>query len=237
MRKERSDRFRQAAVVSIHDVMPETLPRVQEILRLLERMAVHPATLLVVPGRKWPQKDIACVKSLQRSGCDLAGHGWRHRAGQKTSSWHRLHGLLLSRNEAEHLSLPPQEIAGKIRACYNWFGDTGLALPSLYVPPAWAMGPMPRQLLADLPFRLFETQWGVYDAFAGVSVPMPLAGYMADTPLRSGVLRISNLCNRRLFPGPLRIAIHPQDLRLAMARDVERDLSRTRRFLRYSDIA
>lgn len=236
MRKERPDWCRQDAVVSIHDVMPETLPRVKEILRLLERMAVHPATLLIVPGRSWSRTDIAWVKSLQRSGCELAGHGWRHRARRKTSIRHRLHGVLLSRNEAEHLSLSPQEIAGKIRACYNWFGNTGLAPPSLYVPPAWAMGPMPKQLLADLPFRLFETQWGLYDAFAGVSVPMPLAGYMADTPLRAGALRISNLCSRRLFPGPLRIAIHPQDLRLAMAREVERDLARTRRFLRYSDI-
>jgi len=237
MEKSLYNLTKKPAVVSIHDVMPETLGRVTEIIRLLERLTVFPATLLVVPGREWSKSDIHNLKSFQEAGYELAGHGWQHRTLKKASNWHRLHGLLISRNDAEHLSLSTQAIAWRIRDCYRWFNAVGLAAPMLYVPPAWAMGRMPKKVLNTLPFRLYETQWGVYDATVGISVRMPVAGYMADTRLREKVLKITNLISHWLFFTPLRIAIHPKDLYLPMARDLMLHLAQTHSFLSYSDIS
>ncbi len=237
MKKSLYNFTKKTAVVSIHDVMPETLGRVTEIIRVLERLTVFPVTLLIVPGREWSKSDINNLKSFQAAGYELAGHGLQHRTLKKTSNWHRLHGLLISRNDAEHLSLSTQAIAGCIHDCYRWFNAVGLAAPLLYVPPAWAMGRMPKKALNTLPFRLYETQWGVYDSNAGISVRMPVAGYMADTRLRAKALKITNLINRWLFFTPLRIAIHPKDLSLPMARDLKLHLAQTHSFLSYSDIS
>ena len=233
MEKKRSDSFSCGALVSVHDVMPETLPQVKAIIGLLERLAVFPAALLVVPGRRWSRADIAYLKSLQAAGFELAGHGWRHRAERMTSTRHRLHGLLISRNEAEHLSLSALEIAARIHACSDWFQEAGLSQPALYVPPAWAWGVLPQEAMKVLPFRLYETQWGVFDAFAGTYMRLPVTGYMADTRFREKALRACNGFSRRFFPGPLRIAIHPQDLDLRLAGDLKRDLLGPLRCLSY----
>ncbi|MBS3757416.1 MAG: polysaccharide deacetylase family protein [Desulfobacterales bacterium] len=235
--KKYRPRHRASAIVSIHDVMPETLPRVMEILGFLEKAAVFPVTLLVVPGRSWPARDIKALKSLQDSGYELAGHGWQHRAGSVASKWHRLHGLLISRNEAEHLSLSARRIVDIITGCYDWFAAVGLDAPTLYVPPAWALGRVPKRVLKILPFRLYETQTGVFDAFSGVSYRMPVAGYMADTALRAKALKIINLINRLLIFAPLRIAIHPDDLYLALSRDLREHLRRRQTYLGYGDLA
>lgn len=239
MPKKRSDSFSSdsfGALVSVHDVMPETLPQVKAIIGLLERLAVFPATLLVVPGRRWSRADIAYLKSLQADGFELAGHGWQHRAERMTSTWHRLHGLLISRNEAEHLSLSAIEIAARIHACSDWFQEAGFSHPVLYVPPAWAWGRLPQNALKVLPFRLYETQWGIFDAFAGDYMRLPVTGYMADTRFREKALKAGNCFSRRFLPGPLRIAIHPGDMGLRLAGDLKRHLLGALRYLSYREL-
>jgi len=235
MPKKRSDFIPSGALVSVHDVMPETLERVKPIIGLLERLGVFPSTLLVVPGRCWSRADLSYLKSLQAAGFELAGHGWRHRAERISSAWHRLHALLVSRNEAEHLSLSALEIAARIHACSEWFQDSGFSQPLLYVPPAWAWGELPQKALKGLPFRLYENQWGVFDALAGVYTPLPVAGYMADTRFREKALKAANRLSRGLFAAPLRIAIHPGDLELGLAGDLERHLRQVPWFLSYRE--
>lgn len=235
MRSGRPDAHTAAAVVSVHDVMPETMGAVEAAVNLLERLSAFPAALLVVPGRNWTQRDISYLKSLEKAGYELAGHGWSHHAAPPASLWHRLHALLISRNEAEHLSLARRQIAGRIRACHQWFASAGLAAPDLYVPPAWAWGPVPRRALQELPFRMYETQWGVYDAEAGIYRRLPVTGYMADTHIREKALRFGNAL-RRFSTGPFRLAIHPEDLKLGLAGHMKSDLQRVHRFLRYRDL-
>jgi len=226
-----------AALVSIHDVMPETLPKVWAILRFLEALAVFPVTLLVVPGCQWSKHDIDQLRSLQAAGYELAGHGWRHRAKRIAAAWHRLHAGLISRNEAEQLSLSKEEIIHMITACYSWFSQSGLEPPVLYVPPAWAMGRLRKKELKFLPFRFHEMQTGVYDAACGRMVYLPVTGYMADTRFRVKALKITNLINQYVFPGPLRIAIHPQDLNLGLAGDLKTHLGKFQTFLSYTQLA
>jgi predicted deacetylase len=224
------------ALVSIHDVMPETLAQVLETVRFLEKEKVFPVTFLVTPGRQWSRAGVEELKSLQRDGYPLAGHGWHHEAGRFAGLRHRLHGLLISRNEAEHLCLSSSEIENRMLQCFHWFSSVGLERPLVYVPPAWAMGSITESRLKRLPYRIYETQAGIRDTAAGRFYPMPVTGYMADTPFRAAALRVVNGINRAFPCSFIRIAIHPQDIHLALAGDLRRHLRSYSRFFTYNPL-
>ncbi len=217
-------------LVSVHDVTPGTLPRVREIVRAL-RPRIGPAlTLLVVPGWSWAAPQIRQLRAWQDGGIELAGHGWRHRAERICTLGHRVHSRVISRDEAEHLSLSREGICARINRCHAWFAGNGLRPPSLYVPPAWAMGRLPPAASRALPFSFYETLCGVYDARTGDFLRMPVTGYMADTPSRVVLLKGINALCLALPLRAVRIALHPNDLRLPLRRDVFRHLSGFRRF-------
>lgn len=225
-----------AALVSVHDLMPQTMSAVRELLQLLSYLDVPPPTLLVVPGLGWDSAGIAELKALQRDGFVLSGHGWRHHVAHISRPYHRLHSLLISRQVAEHLALDEDAIVDLIRRCYDWFGDHGLDAPTLYVPPAWALGSVSRaRLAADCPFSLCELFGGVLRTADGRLHRSPLLGYEADSAARVPVLRAWNAVNRARAPaeGIIRIGIHPFDSRLCMRADLIRDLTRLRRFVGY----
>lgn len=207
------------ALVSIHDVMPETLAGVETLIELVRDAGLGPASLLVVPGRDWDAAAIARLRAHADRGHELVGHGWLHRVERIRGFRHRLHSLLVSRDVAEHLELDADGIRALIRRCRDWFDDHALPAPSLYVPPAWAMGKIARRQLHGLGFRWFETLGGIYDAESDRMQRLPVVGFEADTPLRAALLRASNAWNRRQGRqlGALRIALHPRDLELRLA--------------------
>lgn len=211
------------ALVSIHDLTPRTLPRVLSILDVLEEAGVPPCTLLVVPGSDWTEDGVAGLRELVSRGHPLAGHGWVHQCGPDRTLFHRLHGLLLSRDQAEHLSRPRDELLVLVRRCFRWFGEAGLPAPELYVPPAWALGRLGTADLRDLPFRRYEVLGGLVHGDTGRTRRLPLVGFEADTRFREVALRAFNALNvtvarRRALP--LRISIHPFDLELLLARQL-----------------
>jgi len=219
-------------LVSVHDVMPETLPAVEQVVAMLEGQGWRRILLLVVPGRAWRDADIDRLHAWQGAGHRLAGHGWTHRvdprALRRPSA--RLHSLLISRDVAEHLALDAEGILALLRRCHRWFGEQGLATPDYYVPPAWAMGPIAPHRLATSPFDEIEYLGGIYDVRANRFLRLPLVGFEADTRLRALSLRLWNGLNRRLthVGTPLRIAIHPHDTRLQLAGDLLHYLVRYR---------
>ncbi|MGB5830373.1 MAG: DUF2334 domain-containing protein, partial [Thiohalocapsa sp.] len=101
--------------------------------------------------------------------------------------------------------------------------------PLLYVPPAWALGAVPLDDLAEIcPFRLYETFSGVFDAGSRRVIRIPMLGYEADQVLRVPVIRGWNAANRRWARRQrlLRIGIHPRDPELRLHQDLCRDLAR-----------
>lgn len=214
------------ALISIHDVMPETLSQVSRILELLERGGAPVATLLVVPGRAWTPSALAQLRALQSRGYELAGHGWRHRVERYGGIHHRLHSLLISRDVAEHLALDSAGIEQLIARCFAWFADHDLPAPRLYVPPAWALGRLASAKLTELPFRQYELLGGVVEASNGRMRRLPLTGYEADAGTRASALRLWNQINRQRARRRrwLRIAIHPNDLGLPLADSLTQDL-------------
>ena len=224
------------ALVSVHDVMPRTLPRVEEIVCFLRTRSVSTLTLLVVPGSSWSTGQVRRLRSWQDSGIELAGHGWLHRARRIRSLRHRLHARAISRGEAEHLSLSEPEIDDVVRRSHGWFARVGLRSPSLYVPPAWAAGRLPTARRRTLPFSYYETLYGVYDARRHEGRWMPLTGYMADTRLRTVLLGSVNALLLRLPCPIVRIALHPEDLRLPLREALIRHLGRFQRFSTYTEL-
>ncbi|MGK7294726.1 MAG: polysaccharide deacetylase family protein [Candidatus Wenzhouxiangella sp. M2_3B_020] len=210
-------------LVSIHDVMPPTLERVERIFDRLAANDLLPVMLLVVPGTGWSESTLERLRALLNRGGELAGHGWCHEARSIRGIKHRLHSALISRNAAEHLALPPHEIVDLMRANHAWFVEHDLPSPELYVPPAWAMGAVPRRALAELPFRRYETLAGVREMSTGRFHRLPMAGFEADTTLRAVTVGAFNAINRlaaRVTGRPLRLGVHPDDFELKLADDL-----------------
>ncbi|QGU32392.1 DUF2334 domain-containing protein [Thermochromatium tepidum] len=221
-------------LVSVHDVMPATLTRVQPLVEWLEAAGVYPITLLVVPGLDWSEAQLAVLREYAARGHQLAGHGWIHRVERYGGIRHRLHACFVSRNVAEHLTLDTSGRLALMRRCHDWFGAHGLGAPRLYVPPAWALGRVTRAALVELPFEYCEVFGGVIATRTGRFHPLPLLGYEADAAWRIPIIRLWNRYNRARAQarGWLRLGVHPYDPELALAADLHADL---RRFRHYAD--
>ncbi len=225
-------------LVSIHDVTPETLYRVHELMERLETAGLLPVTLLVVPGSGWSDTSLRELRGLQQRGAELAGHGWIHRVREIRGWKHRLHSTLISRNAAEHLSLDRAGVRKLMRDCHDWFGDAGLPEPSLYVPPAWALGALPLSELQSLPWPYLETLSGVYCRDRQVFRRLPMVGYETDTLARALSVRGWNALNLAWASDrlPVRLGIHPHDLQLRLAADLEALFHRGGTALSYRDL-
>jgi len=226
-------------LVSVHDATPRTLPVIHTTLEWLAARGVTAVTVLVVPGSGWDDTGVAALRRLAARGCALAGHGWEHRAGRLRTPMELLHAGLISRHEGEHLGRPREEILARITHCHRWFAGAGLPAPALYVPPAWALGRLPRRERARLPFPMLETLSGLEWTQSRRSRRLPLAGFQADTPARARLLRQWNRLNTAasLRTGrPLRVAIHPGDLALPLAASLEALLACRGRVLDYAEL-
>lgn len=214
-------------MLSIHDVMPRHLTAVSQLIEKTRALGWPPATLLVVPHADWSAEQIGQLKSWSAQGHPLAGHGWTHHVEQFGGWWHRLHSALISRDVAEHLALDANGILALMRRCHGWFADQGLPAPTLYVPPAWALGNLPTRRLTEQPFEAVETLRGILTIKTGRRDYRALLGYEADNALRALALRTSNAANRRWAASQgLRIGLHPPDADLLLAADLWNDLTR-----------
>lgn len=230
---------RLTGLVSIHDVMPETLAHCQTLIDQLRKQEVEAITLLVVPGKDWTRTSLDTLRQWQQQGLTLAGHGWTHQVSHCRSLYHKMHSLFLSRLAAEHLSLEEEQIARLIEGCHQWFVDHGLQPPELYVPPAWALGCLPWQRLQQLPFAQVELLGGVLDANKQDFRKLPLSGYEADTTWRALSLSLWNRINAwraRASGRPLRIGIHPYDGELRLGQQMQAQISACDRYISYTEL-
>jgi len=221
------------ALVSVHDVMPGTLERVEGLLDHLEAAGVGPCTLLVVPGRPWTDAGLRCLHAWVRRGHVLAAHGWRHHVDAIRGWRHRAHSLLLSRRVAEHLALDSAGILALMTRASEWFAHRDLPRPDLYVPPAWALGPLAAADRRRAPYRTIEVLSGLLDTATGALEPAPVVGFEADTLTRQIFVRLWNRLQEaraRRTGWPLRIGLHPGDFELRLARDAREILRRRWRF-------
>ncbi|MEM1080667.1 MAG: polysaccharide deacetylase family protein [Pseudomonadota bacterium] len=207
-------------LASIHDVMPSKLDATEALFERLNRAGLGPVTLLVVPDTGWDEHSLPRLRALVEQGAELAGHGWCHRVETIRGIKHQLHSHLISRDVAEHLALDAAGAIDLMKRCHAWFEQHELPSPTLYVPPAWAMGSVSRAQLNALPFQQFETTGGVYDARRKGFLRLPMLGFEADTAFRAlavGAWNRFNQAHGRWAKQPIRLGIHPQDESLKLA--------------------
>jgi predicted deacetylase len=225
------------ALISIHDVMPGTMTEVAELLKICRSSGVQQVTLLVVPGLDWQSEQIDQLRQWQKSGCELAAHGWVHRCVTNKSLWHRVHSLILSRDVAEHLSLEPDDVIELMHKSGNWFVENGFDQPSLYVPPAWALGKVSKRAMRSCGYSQVETLSGVVFPKSGQTKRLPLVGFEADTFTREHALRVFNgVALKMPTTKPLRVSIHPYDHKLRLGKNLRTVLQRCTEALSYSEI-
>ncbi len=213
--------------------MPSTLDRVRDIVERLPEPCVENLILLVVPGLDWQPGQLEQLKRWQQQGIRLAGHGWTHEVRHIKGWYHRLHSLILSRTAAEHLSLSADEIESLMLRNHAWFEEHGLESPDYYVPPAWALGPIPADRLRKMPWKYLETTSQLESLESGNRRWLPLVGFEADTQLRRFLLSIVNWLNERIASAnrPLRISIHPFDYEYLMAGRLDATVRRVKKTL------
>ncbi len=217
------------ARISVHDVMPHTLPYVADLLQLLSLHGFDRVRLLVVPGVDWTSSQVKVLRSWSEAGHALAAHGWHHKASHISGWRHRLHAAVVSRDVAEHLALDAQQIVALMRRAAEWFERQGLKRPSVYVPPAWALGQISPSELKATGFQKVEITQGEWLVETNTLERQPLLGFEADTQFRARALRLWNQAQWAIAAAtakPLRIAIHPQDLQLRLGSDLRAVLIR-----------
>ncbi|MDJ0752415.1 MAG: polysaccharide deacetylase family protein [Ardenticatenaceae bacterium] len=226
------------AIVTVHDVMPHTMPEVADIIKRLWPFPRPQICLLVVPGRPWTVDQRDQLRRWQESGFELAAHGWLHETERISTLYHQLHSKLISRNVAEHLSLTDQEVCALIRRNHAWWVQNGFEPPQLYVPPAWAMGRVSREQLAALPYRYYETTNGILDARMNVFKWLPLAGFESDNRWRKIALRIFNGLNLQISSPnrPLRLSIHPYDFEYLLGDTIMDWLNGVEKWVNYRQV-
>ena len=229
------------AVISIHDCMPETMYKIQCILKWLKDRNIPPVTLLVVPGKNWTDEHLDLLKNYAHEGHILAAHGWHHHTKPR-KILHRIHSLIISKNVAEHLDLDRQGILKLMEKSHQWFIQKELSSPSLYVPPAWALGSIDMNTLSKTSYRQIEVTRGLIHLSQNKKPNfqlLPLTGYEADSPFRVHFLSKWNKFQQSQAQAkslPLRISIHPYDLDLPIVNQLEQQIESVETFLNYRDL-
>ena len=226
------------ALISIHDVMPETIDKVADILDTLPEPCLENLVLLIVPGRNWQPQQIERLRQWQQSGLILAGHGWVHEAEKLNGFYHKLHSFFISRNAAEHLALSQAKILELMKRNYDWFIKNDLESPDYYVPPAWALGFVDRSKLQTTPFCYIENTLGIIALSDNRIKGLPLCGFEADTTFRKIFLTVWNnfqkLCSTKKYP--LRISIHPNDFELLLNKQLNSFLQQVTKARHYQSL-
>ncbi len=161
---------------------------------------------------------------MQNKGLQIAAHGWTHRATTKKTLFHKLHSLFISNNCAEHLSLKTEDIKCIINKSYNWFIENEFQKPTLYVPPAWALGKITKKELSKFPFSHYECTTGLICKRKYRFIP--LIGFEEKNIIKAYFRQFFNKINYMfaLYTGYIRVAIHPNDFQLHLKDDIKKYL-------------
>lgn len=218
-------------VVSIHDVAPATVAETRNWLADLDGLGVR-ATLLIVPG-PWRGADLAGAPEygaeLRRAadaGHELALHGWCHTAQPGGARSRRWSGRIAARGAGEFWTLDAAEARARIDRGVAALRLVGIE-PEGFVPPGYLASPGTRQALAASGLRYWTSHFAVHDLGAGVRHTVVALSHRPATEAdgrpfgeRSGSYLIEHSPHWFTRRGrPLRLALHPDDLRRPGLRD------------------
>lgn len=211
---------REALVVSVHDVAPQTRSAVEEILADLSHHRVSVCSLLVVPnyhhhGCSTEDRGfVRWLQDLEAQGHEIVIHGYFHerprRNGENLSE--KFFTRLYTNDEGEFYDLDYDEALQRITRAREEFAGAGLT-PRGFIAPAWLLGPAAEKAAAQAEMEYTTRLTGVRDLRSGDNFRARTLVYS----VRSGWRRAASLAwngalARHLAGQQLaRVSIHPPD--------------------------
>ena len=223
-----------ALLVTIHDVAPPLMERVERLWALCAERCVAPG-LLVVPdwhGGAPIEGDPACVawvRARAAEGAEVFLHGERHDEVGSPRAWRDSVRAFGSTNrEGEFLTLGYDAARARIDRGLARLRALGLA-PIGFVPPAWLARPDTHRAVRDAGLAVSEDDGAVYAFRANRTLASPVVRWSSRGAFRAYGSLLPAELRWRLQRGAavVRIALHPADLdHPATAASVERELDR-----------
>jgi predicted deacetylase len=219
-------------LITIHDVTPALMPRVELLWALCEKRGVIPG-LLVVPdwhGETAMERDPKFAEWLRAraaQGAEIFLHGERHdEVGSPRSFGDEIKAFGKTNKEGEFLTLDYQAAADRIGRGVARLRAMGLE-PVGFVPPAWLAKPDTHRAVRDAGLRVSEDDGAVYVHAPERTISSPVLRWSGRGAFRAyGSVLFERLrwWSQR-GARVMRIALHPGDLaHPATAASIERGL-------------
>ena len=160
-------------VVSVHDVAPQTRPRVARLLDVLATLGVERRSLLVIPnfqgqGSLDVHDDFcAWLRDRRQQGDEIVLHGYEHvGAGRPRNAGERFRNRWFTQGEGEFLSLEYDAAFDRIARGKAMMERAGLD-PLGFVAPAWLVNEGGLRAARDLGFQYTNSYLTVRDLARG----------------------------------------------------------------------
>jgi predicted deacetylase len=156
-------------VVSVHDVAPQTQPRVEHLLDVLTAIGVPRRSLLVIPNFQGEgsldahSEFCGWLRDRGQHEDEIVLHGYEHVAvGQPRSASERFRNRWFTQGEGEFLSLDYGEAFDRIARGKAMMESAGLH-PRGFVAPAWLVNDAGLRAARNLGFQYTNSYLGVAD--------------------------------------------------------------------------
>jgi predicted deacetylase len=219
-------------LVTIHDVAPPLMPKVERLWEICAARRVKPG-LLVVPEwhGEWPiEKDARCVqwvKDRASEGAEIFLHGERHdEVGSPRGFGDHLRAFGRTNREGEFLTLDRAGARARIDRGVARLRALGLN-PIGFVPPAWLARPETHVAVREAGLSVSEDDGTVFAFRIGRVIASPVVRWSSRGAFRAygSLLQAQLRWTLQRGNGLVRIALHPADLdHPATAKSVERTL-------------
>jgi uncharacterized protein len=208
-------------VVAIHDVAPEYLDDVRYLLERLDKAAIRPRVLKVVPEHLRASPDlIALLREEQGEGSEIVLHGFSHQShGRFRGPWSSLlRAMIFAPQAAEFLTITPTEMELRLRAGREILASAGLEVRG-FCAPGWLESPDLRAMLGRTGFRYDITMTRVVDLQADNTIVMAWLGYMGAGAVQEHLVGVADGLNLLAAPlyGVVKVFLHPQGARRSSA--------------------
>ncbi|MGD2086514.1 MAG: polysaccharide deacetylase family protein [Candidatus Aminicenantes bacterium] len=218
-------------LISLHDVTPYHLPRLQKAEQFLTQWGVPKISYLFIPDyhRKNHQLDQVILTAFKQWTAENRAfalqwllHGYYHLENSKYNHkskklslpiGKRLKGKLFTAREGEFLTLSPPEIQTRINEGKTAFTNFFQFSPGVFVAPAWLFNEHLFPILKDHRFRISEDHFFIYLLQENQKIPAPVITWATRTRLRKLISQIGCPILNRWWSGKnlVRIALHPYD--------------------------
>jgi predicted deacetylase len=212
--------LRKKILVSLHDVTPFHLPRLQKAEKLLTQWGVPKISYLFIPDyhRENHQLNKVILSTFKQwTSADRAFalqwllHGYYHL--EISTHTHELSKKFLTGNEREFLTLSSPGIQTRIGEGKTAFTGFFHYSPDVFVAPAWLFNKHLFPILKDHGFRITEDHSFVYLLDKDKKIPAPVITWATRTRPRRLISQMGCPVLNRWWSGRdlVRIALHPFD--------------------------